>query len=47
MIQLLMKLNFLSDLVKKETENFQTDLNIKIFILNYGMKNYDPPLSDS
>ena len=47
MIQLLMELNFPSDFVKEETGNFQTDLSIKIFILNYGMKNYDSPLSDS
>ena len=33
MIQLLMKLNFLLDFVKEETENFQTDLNIKIFYI--------------
>ena len=46
-IQLLMELTFLSDFVKEETGNFQTDLSIKIFIVSYGMKNYDPPLSDS
>ena len=46
-IQLLIELNFLSDFVKEETGNFQTDLSIKKFMLNYGMKNYDPPLSDS
>ena len=47
-IQLLMKLNFLSDFVNEETGNFQADLNIKIFsVLNYGMKNYDPLLNDS
>ena len=47
MIQLLIELNFLSDFVKEGTGNFQTDLSLKIFMLNYGMKNYDPPLSDS
>ena len=31
MIQLLMELNFLSDFVKEETENFQTDLSIIFF----------------
>ena len=46
-IQLLMKLNFLVRSCKKETGNFQTDLNKEVFILNYGMKNYDPPLNDS
>ena len=47
MIQLLIELNFLSDFVKERTGNFEVDLSIKIFILNYCMKNYDPPLSDS
>ena len=47
MIQLLIELNFLSDFVKEGTGNFQTDLSIKFFIPNYGMKNYDPSLSDS
>ena len=42
-----MMLNFLADFVKEGTENFQTVLSTKVFILNYGMKNYDPPLSDS
>ena len=32
-LQLLMKLNFLSDFVKEETGNFQTDLNIKSFYI--------------
>ena len=39
----LLELNFLSE----ETGNFQTDISIKIFDKNYGIKNYDPPLSDS
>ena len=47
MIQLLIELNFLSDFVKEETGNFQTELSIKKIMLNYGMKNYDPLLSDS
>ena len=47
MIQLLIELNFLSDFVKEEIGNFQTELSIKKFMLNYGMQNYDPPLSDS
>ena len=47
MIQFLIELNFLSDFVKEEAGNFQTDLSIKMFMLIYGMKNYDPPLSDS
>ena len=46
MIQLLMELNFLSDFVKEETGNFQTVLSMN-FLLNYGMKNYDPLLNDS
>ena len=46
-MQLLMELTFLSEFVTEEKGNFQTDLSIKISILNYGMKNYDPPLSDS
>ena len=31
MIQLLIELNFLSDLVKEETGNFQTEFSIKKF----------------
>ena len=46
MIQLLIKLNFLSDFVKEETGNFQTDLRIKNYDTKLWHKNYDP-LSDS
>ena len=47
-IQLLIELNFLSDFAKEETGNFQTVLSIKnCYTKLTGMKNYDPPLSDS